>query len=224
MDPHARAEQQAFHEDHVLADGTRIALRFLRPDDAEELRRGFTRLSSRSRYQRFLAGVPELTDAMLRYLTELDGENHVAIVATTESLDLKTEQGLGVARFVRLKDAPDVAEAAVTVADDAQGKGIGKILVRALGALALEKGIHSFRGVLLADNLGMRRLLDDLGARVHPEDGQTLVFDVPLQAPAESQEKDAFYPLRRLLRAAAESLGMISPAAVRAPEAHGEEG
>ena len=221
MDSYARGEHHRFREDHVLADGTRIALRFLEPGDAEELRRGFARLSSRSRYQRFLAGMPELTDEMLRYLTQLDGENHVAIVATTESLDLKSEIGLGVARFVRLAQTPDVAEAAVTVADDAQGKGIGRILVRALGALALERGIHSFRGVLLAENVGMRRLLEQVGARVHPEDGQTLIFDVPLQAPPESPETDAFYPLRRLLRAAAESLGMIAPAAVRAPEGEG---
>ncbi len=206
---------ESFREEHLLDDGTRITLRFLHPEDAEALRRGFARLSSRSRYQRFLGGVPELTDEMLRYLTQLDGERHVAIVATTESLDLKSELGLGVARFVRLADAPDVAEAAVTVLDEAQGKGIGRILVRALGRVALEKGVRSFRGVVLADNAGMRRLLDELGARVHPEDGQTLIFDVPLQSPGESQEKDAFYPLRRLLRAAAASLGIAAPAAVR---------
>jgi hypothetical protein len=43
--------------------------------------------------------------------------DHVAIVATKDSLDLKTEELLGVAHFVRLVGECDVAEAAVTVGD-----------------------------------------------------------------------------------------------------------
>ena len=41
-----------------------------------------------------------LTDAMVRYLTETDGIDHVALVATTESLDLKAEIGIGVAQTI----------------------------------------------------------------------------------------------------------------------------
>jgi GNAT superfamily N-acetyltransferase len=200
----------SFPEEHVLADGTRVTLRFIRPDDAPELRRAFGKLSSRSRYQRFFSPLADLDDAMIRYLTEVDGEHHVAIVATTDSLDLKSEIGLGVARYVRLEDTPDVAEAAVTVVDEAQGKGIGRLLVYALARLARDRGVQSFRGTVLAENAGMRHLLDQVGAKTYPEDGQTLVFDVPL-AWAPSFDKDAEHPMRRLLRAAAESLGLVPP-------------
>ncbi len=170
-----------FREERCLRDGTRVTLRLIQADDAGELRRAFSRLSARSRYQRFLGGVPELTDEMVAYLTRVDGEDHVAIVAGTDSLDLKTEVGLGVARFVRLKDEPDVAEAAITVVDDAQGKGVGRLLLTALATLAVARGIRVFRGEVLAENARMRHLLDEVGAATRMADGQTLVFDVPIQ-------------------------------------------
>ena len=61
----------------------------------------------------------------------------------------------------------------------------------------------------------MRRLLDEVGATVHEDDGRTLVFDVPLDWPPEGPE--ATHPLRRLLRAVAASLSALGGAA--APEA-----
>lgn len=206
----------SFREEHVLADGTRVTLRFIRPDDAAELRRAFERLSPRSRYQRFFSVMPALNEEMIRYLTTCDGDDHVAIVATTDSHDLKSEIGLGVARYVRLEGAPGVAEAAVTVVDDAQSKGIGHLLLRALARVARGRGVHSFRGTVLADNTRMRHMLAEVGAELHPEDGQTLVFDVPLEWPPE---REAEHPLRRLLRAAAESLGLLPPAEASAGEA-----
>lgn len=200
-----------FREEHCLRDGTRVALRSIEPDDADELRRAFARLSPRSRHQRFLGGVPELTDEIVTYLTRVDGDRHVAIVAGTDSHDLKTEVGLGVARFVRLEDDPSVAEAAITVVDDAQGKGVGRLLLTALARIALARGVRTFRGEVLADNARMRHLLEEVGASTRMADGQTLVFDVPIQEPLEAldHEKEPPHPLRRLLRAAAESLGMV---------------
>lgn len=199
----------SFREEHVLADGTRVTLRFIRPEDAAELRRAFERLSTRSRYQRFFAVIPSLSEDMIRYLTDVDGDKHVAIVATTDSHDLKDEIGLGVARYVRLEGTPEVAEAAVTVADEAQNRGIGHLLVRALARVARERGVHHFRGTVLAENMRMRHMLAEVGAKLHPEDGQTLMFDVPLDWPPERETE---HPLRRLLRVAAESLGLVRAA------------
>ena len=210
------ASERTFREEHLLADGTRVTLRLIRPDDGDELRRGFTRLSPRSRHQRFLGCVPELTDEMVRYLTEVDGHDHVAVVATTDSLDLKSEVGLGVARFVRLEDDPEVAEAAVTVVDDMQGKGVGRLLLRALAALAFTHRVRVFRGEVFADNAGICHLLHEVGAVMRVADGQTLVFDVRLHEPAGAQEGEPLHRLRRLLRAAACSLGHSAPGHLRA--------
>ncbi|HEY6910671.1 MAG TPA: hypothetical protein VI356_14935, partial [Myxococcales bacterium] len=121
-----------FREDHVLRDGTQVTLRHIRPDDAAELKRGLERLSPASRYRRFLSLVSELTDEQVKYLTCVDGQDHVAIVAATRVPGVEGEVGLGVARVVRVPGNPEVAEAAITVVDDAQGKGLGRILALAL--------------------------------------------------------------------------------------------
>jgi hypothetical protein len=83
-------------------------------------------------------------------------------------------------------------------------------LLAALARAARERGIRVFRGEVLASNTPMRRLLDEVGAVVRGDDGATLVFDVPL-APPESEGQDGSWmePLRRLLRAAAESLAAL---------------
>ena len=43
--------------------------------------RGFERLSPESRYRRFLAPMPELSEAAVRYLTEIDHHDHEAMIA-----------------------------------------------------------------------------------------------------------------------------------------------
>ena len=204
-----------YREEHVLRDDTKVTLRLIRPDDGEPLRQGFSRLSPTSRYRRFLTGMSELSDEMVRYLTEVDGVDHVAIVATTDSLDLKTEIGLGVARVIRLQGEPTVAEAAVTVSDEAQRKGIGRLLVRTVAEAALERGVRTIRAEVLATNAPMRRLLDEVGAVVRSGDGTTLVFDIPLEWHRKALNEgaggdDDDHPLLRLFRAAAQSLAQIA--------------
>jgi hypothetical protein len=126
-----------FTEEHILSDGMHVTLRHIRASDAPELHAGFLRLSPESRYRRFFTGITDLSEEMLRYLTEVDGVDHVAIVAAGVSPDLKHEAGYGVARFVRRKDDAHVAEAAITVVDDMQHKGIGRILGIALAQAAI---------------------------------------------------------------------------------------
>ncbi len=203
-----------YREEHVLSDGTKVTLRLIRPADAEPLRQGFSRLSPTSRYRRFLSGISELSDDMVRYFTEVDGVNHVAIVAITDSLDLKTEIGLGVARVIRLEGEPTVAEAAVTVSDDAQRKGLGRLLVRTLAEAALERGVKTIRAEVLAENAPMRALLDEVSAVVRSDDGTTLVLDIPLEwhraALHEGASDGVDHPLLRLFRAVAQSLAQLS--------------
>jgi GNAT superfamily N-acetyltransferase len=201
-----------YREEHVIEGGAKVTLRLIRPDDGEPLREGFLRLSPTSRYRRFLSGMSELSDDMVRYLTDVDGVNHVAIVATTDSLDLKTEIGLGVARVIRLPGDPTVAEAAVTVSDDAQHKGIGRLLVRTVAEAAYERGVRTIRAEVLATNAPIRRLLDDAGAVVRSDDGTTLVFDVPLEWHRRALNEgtsDDDHPLLRLFRAVARALAQL---------------
>jgi GNAT superfamily N-acetyltransferase len=195
-----------YSRSHELSDGSRVTVRAIRPDDKQGLADAFARMSPTSRFRRFMSHTANLSDQTLRYLTEVDLQNHFAIVATTDSLDLKSEVGLGVARFIRLGSDPETAEAAVTVVDDAQRKGLGRILMQTLAQAAAERGVRTFRAEVLASNLPMRGLLEEAGAVVRESDGEALVFDVPLgEAPERAYDEPA-HPLRNLLRAVAASV------------------
>lgn len=139
----------------TLRDGTEVVLRLLRPGDKDLLRRGFERLSPESRYRRFFSVKSELNEGELRYLTEIDQVRHVAIGASTADGEI----GLGVARFIALDDEPGLAEAAIAVADEIQGRGLGSLLFQRLVAAARERGVERFRCDMLGTNQGMADLV-----------------------------------------------------------------
>jgi GNAT superfamily N-acetyltransferase len=152
-----------YTEHAELRDGTPVLLRLLRPTDKELLRAGFEQLSPESRYARFFTPKSSLSDDELHYLTQVDQEDHVAIGAASERDGGQT--GLGVARFIRFGDRPETAEAAIAVADEAQRKGLGRLLLLRLIAAARERGIERFRFEVLSSNAGMATLI----AEISPE-------------------------------------------------------
>jgi GNAT superfamily N-acetyltransferase len=170
-----------------------IEIRPIEPDDKEALASGFDRLSERSRYRRFLSPRGPLTAAELRYFTEVDHQNHEALVA----VDPQTGEGVGVARFVRSEEDSEVAEMAVAVADDWQGHGVGSRLTAALAKRARQEGISSFTALALAQNDAMVNLLEELG-EVHT--GQTRLGTVELTV---ALPEAGVGRLERLIRAVA---------------------
>lgn len=143
-----------------MRDGSHVRIRQGRRSDRDLLLRGFERLSPESRYRRFLAAMPELSEGMISYLTAIDHHDHEAMIA----IDEQTGEGVGVARYVRNPDRRDVAEVAVTVIDDWQGRGLGTLLLEAISARARDEGITSFTALMLATNEEMMDLL----ARLDP--------------------------------------------------------
>jgi GNAT superfamily N-acetyltransferase len=177
-----------------LCDSSHVRIRQGHHTDRGLLLRGFERLSPESRYRRFLAPMKDLTESTIRYLTEIDHHNHEAMIA----LDERTGEGIGVARYVRNPQRPDVAELAVTVIDDWQRRGVGTLLLEVISARAREEGITRFTGLMLATNKEMMDLLQELGpVRIVDQDLGTVEIEVPIPpiglAPA----------LRKLIRIAA---------------------
>lgn len=191
----------------TLRDGTRVLLRPIVPEDKERLVEGLDRLSPESRYRRFMAPVAKLTRQQLVYLTELDHRNHFAWVAF--ALDDPGTPGIGVSRYVRLRDEPEVAEAALAVLDDYQGRGLGSLLLRALAAVAVENGIGCFRGEMLSDNRPARELMLSLGGRVERGEsgGVRVTVDLP-QAMEQLRGTPAYDVLRAVARGEAPGFRM----------------
>jgi GNAT superfamily N-acetyltransferase len=170
-----------------------LEIRPIAPVDEQALLEGFKRLSPESRYRRFLSPHGTLTRRELRYLTEVDHHDHEALVAT----DPLSGEGVGVARYVRSKDDPTVAEVAVAVIDDRQRQGVGTRLLSALAERARTEGIASFTALVLADNELMLNLLDELG-RVSIGKSEAGAVEVTVDLP-----DTGLGHLRRLLRALA---------------------
>lgn len=164
-----------------LRDGRRVRIRLISPADKSGLIAGLTRLSPRSRYLRFHRVVERLSDDELRYLTELDMRNHFAWVAV--SLDEPGQPGIGVIRYVR--DAADrrAAEVAITIVDDYQGVGLGRLLLETLLVSAMMNGIERLRAIVLREDEAALRLFRSAGGRPSAGEADTLVVDIPVSSP-----------------------------------------
>lgn len=149
-----------------LGNGQKIEIRPIVPDDKAALRDGLQRLSPTSRYRRFMAPLKDFSEEQLRYLTEIDYADHMAWVAF--ALEDKTK-GLGVARYLRNSEDPEVAESAVTVVDSHQNLGLGGLLLRQLACSARKNGIKRFRSYVLRDNAPMLGMLAEYGALITPD-------------------------------------------------------
>ncbi len=147
----------------TLAGGTRVLIRPIEPGDKDRLVNGLRRLSEESIRKRFLASKPRFTAAELRYLTEVDGVNHIALVAV---LERDPEQLVAVARCVRLPDRPGTAEMAIVVGDPWQSQGLGRELATRLADAARAVGIRRFAATMLGDNEAARRLMRTFSRRL----------------------------------------------------------
>lgn len=160
------------------ASGPPLWVRPIEAEDAAELQRAFALLTDLSRYRRFLTGTPALTDRRARFFTEVDHVDHVALVALPTP---RATEILGVARFVRYRDAPDEADLAITVADAWQGRRIGTGLLRLLIARARAVGVRRFTVDLAEDNLAVRALVRSAGGEVRPAGERLLTGHIDLE-------------------------------------------
>lgn len=137
-----------------------MLVRPIRADDKRLLEDGLRRLSPESVQRRFLSPKRSFSRAELRYLTEVDGRNHVALAA--EEPAGSERRLIAVARFVRLVGDPEAAEVAIVVADGWQGRGLGSLLSARLAAEARRVGIRRFTATMAADNRPAHRLMAKL--------------------------------------------------------------
>lgn len=151
-----------------LTDGRAVVVRPVLAFDAAAEQDFVRALSAASRLKRFHFGLRELPPSMLRAMTEVDHDRHVAIVA--EAFDADDEPSIVAdARYVRGPTddlAHDEAEFAVAVADAWQGAGLGRALMRQLGRHAARQGVKRLVGDVLPGNGAMFALADALGGQM----------------------------------------------------------
>jgi acyl-CoA synthetase (NDP forming)/RimJ/RimL family protein N-acetyltransferase len=158
--------------DVLLLDGGAARLRPIRPDDADALVEFYARVSPTSKYLRFFAPYPELSQRDVARFTHVDYHDRTAFVLTI-GRDI-----VAVGRY----DVPEPgsagaghrqAEVAFLVEDRHQGRGVAQLLLEHLAQAARERGLTSFVAEVLPDNARMTQTFREAGyhlARTY-EDG-----------------------------------------------------
>ena len=140
-------------------DGYWLYARLIQPEDQPRLLHLFDRLSSHARQRRFHTNVDHLTDEIIdAYAQTFATVDNFKTGGAVVALD---HQGLSqkIVGVVRL-GAPEagVAEVAVVVRDDFQGRGVGRALLQRMPTLARQMEVHTVVAIMEADNLPALRL------------------------------------------------------------------
>lgn len=172
--------------DVILKDGGGARIRPIKPEDGELLRAFFERLGPESRYFRFFKIKKSLSDDEVRFFTNVDYHDRMALVAVLEG------ELIGVGRYDRESEDATTAEVAFAVADDHQGRGIGTELLELLTAHARDHGIQRFNAYVLAENRQMMRVFRNSGYELtRTIDAGVYTVDFPVEESIASQEAEA---------------------------------
>jgi acetyltransferase len=148
-----------------LRDGSTVAVRPIRPEDADALQQLIARTQPEDLRLRFFRPMKELSPKMAAQLCQIDYDREMALVA--EAPD-------GFAGVVRIYADPDRlrAEFAILVRSDLKGHGLGWALMERIIAVARDRRIGEIFGDVMQDNAAMLEVCKALGFRVrtHPDD------------------------------------------------------
>src|SRR4051794_18566767 len=154
---------------HELGDGARFRLKLARPSDGPLVEAFLSGLSAKTRARRFLDGEPPAAS----HFTFYDPRARLVLAATMPVDGSERIVGLADASFL----ATGLAEIGVVVDDDAQGRGLGKVLSEAVASVALQRGATRLKAEMLDGNAPMLRLLERLGRTVRAvEDGRAVAY------------------------------------------------
>ncbi|MFF4497989.1 bifunctional acetate--CoA ligase family protein/GNAT family N-acetyltransferase [Streptomyces sp. NPDC001272] len=150
--------------DVVLRDGGTARIRPITTEDAGRLVSFYEQVSDESKYYRFFAPYPRLSDRDVHRFTHHDYVDRVGLAATIGG------EFIGTVRFDRIgpdgrpASAPaDEAEVAFLVQDAHQGRGVASALLEHIGAVARERGIRRFAAEVLPANTKMIKVFTDAG-------------------------------------------------------------
>ena len=172
------------------ADGSRLLLRPVRPDDEEMYRQFFAKVSQDDLRLRFFAPIKEFSHTFIARLTQIDYARAFVLVAVEE-----TGEMLGAVRLM-IDANHESGEYAILLRSDQKGRGLGWALMKRMIAHAVEDGLQRIEGQVLGENHKMLAMCEQLGFRIrdeHDDPGVKLVsLDVAAMARADS------VPLARL--------------------------
>ncbi|MFJ9342610.1 GNAT family N-acetyltransferase [Streptomyces sp. NPDC101733] len=150
--------------DVVLRDGGTARIRPITTADADRLVSFYAQVSDESKYYRFFAPHPRLSDRDVHRFTHHDYVDRVGLAATIGGEFIATVRFDRIGPNGRPASAPaDEAEVAFLVQDAHQGRGVASALLEHIGAVARERGIRRFAAEVLPANTKMIKVFTDVG-------------------------------------------------------------
>ncbi|MGE0736014.1 MAG: GNAT family N-acetyltransferase [Alphaproteobacteria bacterium] len=164
----------------VTADGMKLTLRPILPEDEPKLVEAFERLSPNDIRLRFMAPIKTMTHEMAARLTQIDYDRQMALVLADPGPPGKS----GLHGICRISADPDFtrAEFAVIVRSEEKARGRGWLMMNKIIDYARARGLKEIFGYVLADNQPMLKLSRDLGFTVAqaPDDGSLRIVTLRL--------------------------------------------
>ncbi|MEU1312631.1 GNAT family N-acetyltransferase [Streptomyces cinnamoneus] len=150
--------------DVVLRDGGTARIRPITPDDAERLVSFYEQVSDESKYYRFFAPYPRLSDRDVHRFTHHDYVDRVGLAATVGGEFIATVRYDRIdGRGMPASGTADEAEVAFLVQDAHQGRGVASALLEHIAAVARERSIRRFAAEALPANTKMIKVFTDAG-------------------------------------------------------------
>lgn len=192
--------------DVLLADGSTVHIRPIRPGDADAIVELHSRFSERTRYLRYFSPYPRIPERDLQRFVNVDHADREALVVSAGG------RLIAVGRYERLAAQAGEAEVAFVVEDAHQGRGIGSVLLEHLAEAARQAGIERFIAEVLPVNGGMLRVFADAGYQLQRAYADGVVH---LEFPIAPTERSMAVQYRREQATEAASIArLLSPSAV----------
>jgi RimJ/RimL family protein N-acetyltransferase len=179
-------DSRSYVAKEILKDGTVVTIRAIRREDGETILETFKTLDRESVYRRFFTPKKDLTPAEIKQLTDVDFNEVVALVATTQERDGETLISGG--RYAVDRAAPVEAELAFMTDSNYRGRGIAGLILRHLVRIAQESGVSRFEAEVLAENQPMLAVFRRSGLPMRlKRDGSALHVTLSLQTDSKTQ-------------------------------------
>ncbi|OON75115.1 bifunctional acetate--CoA ligase family protein/GNAT family N-acetyltransferase [Streptomyces tsukubensis] len=150
--------------DVVLRDGGTARVRPITTADADRLTSFYEQVSDESKYYRFFAPYPRLSDKDVHRFTHHDYVDRVGLAVTVGGEFIATVRYDRVDERGMPASAPaDEAEVAFLVQDAHQGRGVASTLLEHIAAVAMERGVRRFTADVLPANTKMIKVFMDAG-------------------------------------------------------------
>ncbi len=161
----------------TLRNGRKAFVRPVRPEDEEEFRRFFEKITPEDLRLRFFAPVRDFSHPFLARLTQLDYARAIAFVA----FDEQTGEMMGAVRL-HADANHETGEYGILLRSDLKGLGLGWILMRLMIEWAKAEGLHEVEGQVLRENTTMLEMCRSLGfsIRIDPDDPELRIVTLPI--------------------------------------------